>query len=41
VPSLERLRGRGIVDRRDAEWYIVDPLFNEWLRRASPLAERR
>ena len=21
-------------------WYIVDPLFNEWLRRASPLADR-
>ncbi len=21
-------------------WYIVDPLFDEWLRRASPLADR-
>jgi hypothetical protein len=39
-PALERLRGRGLVDRRDGAWYIVDPLFGEWLRRASPLAER-
>jgi hypothetical protein len=40
VPALERLRGRGLVDQRDGDWYIVDPLFDEWLRRASPLAER-
>ena len=39
-PALERLRGRGLVDVRDGVWYIVDPLFNEWLRRASPLADR-
>jgi hypothetical protein len=39
-PALERLQKRGLVDRRDDEWYIVDPLFGEWLRRASPLAER-
>lgn len=41
VPSaLRRLQGRGLVDERDGSWYIVDPLFNEWLRRASPMAER-
>lgn len=39
-PALERLRGRGLVDVRDGIWYVVDPLFNEWLRRASPLADR-
>jgi energy-coupling factor transporter ATP-binding protein EcfA2 len=39
-PALERLKGRGLVDEREGEWYIVDPLFNEWLRRASPLADR-
>jgi hypothetical protein len=39
-PALERLRGRGLVDHRDDGWYIVDPLFDEWLRRASPLADR-
>jgi hypothetical protein len=39
-PALERLQGRGLVDKREASWYIVDPLFNEWLRRASPLADR-
>ena len=38
--ALERLQGRGLVDRRDGSWYIVDPLFGEWLRRASPLADR-
>ena len=37
-PSLERLRRRGLIDDRDGSWYIVDPLFSEWLRRASPLA---
>jgi hypothetical protein len=37
-PSLERLRRRGLVDVREGSWYIVDPLFGEWLRRASPLA---
>ncbi len=39
-PALERLQRRGLADRRDASWYIVDPLFAEWLRRASPLADR-
>jgi hypothetical protein len=39
-PALVRLQGRGIVDERDGVWYIVDPLFDEWLRRASPLADR-
>jgi hypothetical protein len=40
VPTaLVRLQRRGLVDQRDGEWYIVDPLFNEWLRRASPLAQ--
>lgn len=38
-PALQRLQGRGLVDERDGSWYIVDPLFNEWLRRASPLAD--
>gem|GEM_PF-1537986 len=39
-PALERLQRRGLVDERDGRWYIVDPLFDEWLRRASPLADR-
>jgi len=39
-PALVRLQGRGLVDQRDGSWYIVDPLFGEWLRRASPLADR-
>lgn len=39
-PALVRLQGRGLVDQRDGTWYIVDPLFNEWLRRSSPLADR-
>jgi hypothetical protein len=30
----------GLVDQRDGMWYIVDPLFSEWLRRASPLVDR-
>jgi hypothetical protein len=38
--ALERLQRRGLVDRRDGAWYIVDPLFGDWLRRASPLADR-
>jgi hypothetical protein len=38
-PALARLQGRGLVDRRDSGWYVVDPLFDEWLRRASPLAD--
>jgi hypothetical protein len=39
-PALERLKRRGLVDQRDRSWYIVDPLFAEWLRRASPLADQ-
>jgi len=39
-PALARLQRRGLVDLRDGSWYIVDPLFGEWLRRASPLADR-
>jgi hypothetical protein len=39
-PALDRLARRGLVDRRDRSWYIVDPLFSEWLRRASPLVDR-
>ena len=38
-PALVRLQRRGLVDQRDGTWYIVDPLFSEWLRRASPLAD--
>ena len=37
--SLARLQRRGLVDQREGVWYVVDPLFNEWLRRASPLAD--
>jgi len=40
-PSLVRLQRRGVVDERDGVWYIVDPLFDEWLRRSSPLADQR
>lgn len=39
-PALERLQRRGLVDRRDGTWRVVDPPFGEWLRRASPLADR-
>ncbi|HEX7298736.1 MAG TPA: hypothetical protein VF257_06995 [Solirubrobacteraceae bacterium] len=38
--ALARLQRRGLVDERDGSWYIVDPLFAEWLRRASPLVDR-
>jgi hypothetical protein len=38
-PALVRLQARGLVDERDGVWYIVDPLFDEWLRRSSPLAD--
>jgi hypothetical protein len=38
-PALERLQRRGLVDEHDGEWHIVDPLFEEWLRRSSPLAD--
>ncbi|HYZ29986.1 MAG TPA: hypothetical protein VE570_13070 [Thermoleophilaceae bacterium] len=39
-PAVQRLEARGLVDQRGGTWYIVDPLFAEWLRRSSPLAER-
>jgi hypothetical protein len=39
-PALERLERRGLVDQRDGTFRVVDPLFAEWLRRASPLADR-
>ncbi|HEX5309215.1 MAG TPA: hypothetical protein VFW38_09075 [Solirubrobacteraceae bacterium] len=39
-PALLRLQGRGLVEEREGRWLIVDPLFDEWLRRASPLADR-
>jgi hypothetical protein len=39
-PALVRLQRRGLVDQRNGTWYIVDPLFGEWLRRASPLADQ-
>jgi hypothetical protein len=39
-PALERLRGRGLGDQRDDGGYLVDPLFNVWVRRASPVADR-
>ena len=38
-PALERLQRRGLVDEHDGLWHIVDPLFEEWLRRSSPLAD--
>jgi hypothetical protein len=40
APALARLQQRGLVDRRETTWYVVDPLFGEWLRRASPFADR-
>ncbi len=36
IPAFERLRRRGLIDRRRDEWAIVDPLFATWLRRTSP-----
>jgi hypothetical protein len=39
-PALKRLQRRSLVDEREGSWYIVDPLFAEWLRRSSPLADR-
>lgn len=39
-PAVERLAGRGLVEQKeDDDWQIVDPLFAEWLRRSSPLAD--
>jgi hypothetical protein len=39
-PALERLQGRGLVELRNGVWQIVDPLFGEWMRRSSPLADQ-
>jgi len=36
VPAFERLRRRGLVEKRGSEWAIVDPLFATWLSRNSP-----
>ena len=36
IPAFERLRRRGLVERRGPEWVIVDPLFATWLARNSP-----
>jgi hypothetical protein len=38
-PAVARLEARGLVDQQDGTWRIVDPLFGEWLRRSSPLAD--
>jgi hypothetical protein len=38
-PAVERLEGRGLVEQKEDSWQIVDPLFAEWLRRSSPLAD--
>lgn len=35
----DTITSRPLVDERDGSWYIVDPLFNERLRRSSPLAD--
>ena len=40
-PLVDRIRIAYRVHEHEPDgWYIVDPLFNEWLRRASPLADR-
>ncbi len=39
-PALQRRQARGLVDLRDGIWHIVDPLFEDWLRRSSPLADQ-
>jgi hypothetical protein len=36
--AMPRLERRGIVERRDREWRIIDPFLAEWLRRRSPFA---
>jgi len=38
--ALDRLRRRGLAQRRGDEWVMVDPLFAQWLRRQSPLQLR-
>jgi hypothetical protein len=38
-PTLLRLQRRGLIDEHRGVWRIVDPFFEEWLRRSSPLAD--
>jgi hypothetical protein len=39
VPALERLERRALAQRRrGGDWELVDPIFEGWLRRHSPLA---
>ena len=39
VPALERLERRALAQRRaDGDWELVDPVFEGWLKRHSPLA---
>jgi hypothetical protein len=38
VPALERLERRALAQRRRGDWELVDPIFEGWLRRHSPLA---
>jgi molybdopterin-guanine dinucleotide biosynthesis protein len=40
TPALERLRGKGLVERRAGRWRVVDPFFGGWLQHHSPLALR-
>src|SRR5205807_2122438 len=35
--ALDRLRDRGIIQRRGTQWVIVDPLLDAWLRRQNPV----
>jgi hypothetical protein len=39
-PTLIRLQRRGLIDEHGGLWRIVDPFFEEWLRRSSPLADQ-
>jgi hypothetical protein len=39
IPAFQRLRRRGLVERRGSEWVIVDPLFATWLGRNSPFLQ--
>jgi hypothetical protein len=41
IPAFERLRRRGLVDKRRGEWAVVDPLFATWLQRNSPWRQDR
>lgn len=39
LPAFERLRRRGLAEKRGREWTVVDPLFEAWLTRNSPFAD--